>query len=93
MAARHAGQHVAAAIADADIGGVAAVFLLGDVVIAVLAAADVVGAAHAGPLAQVFSFRREDLDALVGAVGDEEIAVVVECDAVRHVELPGPAAR
>src|SRR5260370_15395912 len=51
MAAFHAGEHISLSIADADIGGLASVFLLGDVEIAVLAARDVVGAAHAAPLA------------------------------------------
>ena len=49
MAALHAGRHISLSIADADIGGLAVVFLLGDIEIAVLAARDVVGAAHTGP--------------------------------------------
>ena len=80
-------------VADADIGGVAAVFLLGDVEIAVLAAGDVVGAAHAGPLAEEVALGREDLDALVRPVGDVELAVIVEGDAVRQVELALAMAR
>src|SRR5436309_14734745 len=51
MAAFPLGEHRAARVADGAVGRVAVGFLLGDVVIAVLAAADVVGAAHAGPLA------------------------------------------
>jgi hypothetical protein len=45
--------------------GLAVVFLLGDVEIAILAAAEVVGAAHAGPLGEILAVRGEDLDALV----------------------------
>src|SRR5579862_599330 len=93
MAAREAGQHMALAVADADLRRLAVVFLLGDVEIAVLAAADVVGAAHAGPLALEVALRREDLDALVGPVGDVEEAGIVEGDAVRQVELARPVAR
>src|SRR5215472_13179045 len=52
MAALEAGEHVTFGIAHADIGGLAIVFLLGDVVVAVLAAGAVLGAAHAGPLAE-----------------------------------------
>src|SRR5690349_20012661 len=65
MAARHLGQHLALGVTDGAVGGIAAIFLLGDVVIAVLAAADVVGSAHAGSLAQILAFRREKLNALV----------------------------
>ena len=93
MAALHAGEHISLSVADADIGGLAGVFLLGNVEIAVLAAGDVVGAAHAGPLAEVVALGREDLDALVRAVGDIELAVIVEGDAVRQVELALAIAR
>src|SRR6266481_4080236 len=93
MAARKAGEHRALSIADADLRGLAVVFLLGDVEIAVLAAADVVGAAHAGPLAEEIAVRREDLDALVRPVGDVELAVIVARDAVRQVELALGVAR
>src|ERR1700730_18366077 len=65
MAARHAGEHPSFRIADADLRGLALVFLFGDVEVAVLAAADIVPAAHAGPLAEEVALRREDLDALV----------------------------
>src|SRR5438309_2668657 len=68
MAARHAGEHLSLSVADADLRGLAVVFLLGDVEIAVLAAGDVVGAAHAGPLVEEIAVGREDLDALVRAV-------------------------
>src|SRR5271163_969214 len=64
MAALHAGEHCSLSIADAHIGGLAVVFLLGDVIIAVLAAGDVVRAPHARPLAEEVSLGREDLDAL-----------------------------
>src|SRR6266849_6230564 len=87
MAARKAGEHRSLSIADADLRGLAVVFLLGNVKIAVLAAADVVGAAHAGPLAEEIAVGREDLDALVGPVGDVELASIVERNAVRQVEL------
>jgi len=40
-----------------------------------------------------FALRREDLDALVGPVGDVELAVGVEGDAVRQVELALALAR
>src|SRR6516162_7571843 len=93
MAALQTGEHVAFGIAHADIGGLAVVFLLGDVVVAVLAAGDVVGAAHAGPLAEKVALRREDLDALVRPVGDVELAVIIEGDAVRQVELALAVAR
>src|SRR5438309_11830061 len=88
MAARKAGEHRSLSIADADLRGLAVVFLLGNVEIAVLAAADVVGAAHAGPLAEEIAVGREDLDALVGPVGDVELPIVVERDAMRQMELP-----
>src|SRR5260370_32962638 len=68
MTAREAGEHASLPIADADLRGLAVVFLLGDVEIAVLAAGDVVGAAHPGPLAEEVAFRREDVDALGGPV-------------------------
>ncbi len=54
---------------------------------------DVVGAAHAGPLAEEVAVGREDLDALVRPVGDVELAVRVERDAVRQVELALALAR
>ena len=47
------------------------------------------GAAHAGPPAEVPALGREDLDALVRAVADVELAVVIEGDGVRQVELAG----
>src|SRR5437870_1237885 len=93
MAAREAGEHVTLRVADADLRRFAVVLLLGDVEIAVLAAADVVRPAHAGPLAEKLALRREDLDALVRAVGDVELAVVVERDRVRQMELPRAVAR
>src|SRR6266481_5489946 len=93
MAARKAGEHRSLFIAHADLRGLAVVFLLGDVEIAVLAAADVVGAAHAGPLALEIAVGREDLDALVGPVGDIELAIIVGGDRVRQVELARPTSR
>src|SRR5712691_6426252 len=87
VAAREAGEHRSLPVADADLRRLAVVFLLGDVEIAVLAAADVVGAAHAGPLAEEIAVGREDLDALVGPVGDVELASIVERNAVRQMEL------
>src|SRR5947207_7249236 len=89
----HAGQHVSLSVPDANMGGPTVLFLLGDVEIAVLAAGDVVGAAHAGPLPEEFALGREDLDALIGAVGDVELAVIIERDAVRQVELALALAR
>src|SRR5437588_9025777 len=65
MAAVEADENISLSIADANLGGLAAVFLLGDVEIAVLAARDVVWPAHAGPLAEEVAVRREYLDALV----------------------------
>src|SRR5207302_7417439 len=53
VAARQLGEHVALRAAHCAIGRVAAILLLGDVPVAVLAAADVVGTAHSGPLAQI----------------------------------------
>src|SRR5215469_16129464 len=93
VAAFHAGEYIPSSIADADIGRVAIGFLLGDIVVAVLAAADVVGSAHPGPLAEIVAVRREELNAPVRAVGDEEIALVVERDRMRQVELARCAAR
>src|SRR5258708_13725079 len=87
MAALHAGEHVSLCVADADMGRPAILFLLGDVKIAVLAAGDVVGAAHAGPLAEELTLWREDLDALVGTVGNVELAGIVIGDAVRQEDL------
>src|SRR5437764_623358 len=83
----HAGQHVSLSVPDANMGGSAILFLLGDVEIAVLAAGDVVRPAHAGPLAEELALRREDLDALVRSVGDVERTRIVIGDAVRQMKL------
>src|SRR5437764_14692726 len=93
MAALHAGEHVPLGVTDADMGGPAILFLLGDVEIAVLAASDVIGAAHASPLPDEGALRGEDLDALVGAVCDVEQTLIVESDAVRQMELARALAR
>src|SRR5258706_8553749 len=87
MAALHAGELVSLCVADADMARPAILFLLGDVEIAALAAGDVVGTAHAAPLTKELTLRREDLDALVGTVGNVELAGIVIGDAVRQVEL------
>jgi hypothetical protein len=71
----------------------ALVFLLGDVEIAVFAAGDIVGTPHAGPLAEEVAVGREDLDSLVRSIGHIKLAVVVESDAVRQVELALAMAR
>jgi hypothetical protein len=55
--------------------------------IAVLAAGDVVRPARVGPHAEEVALRREDVDALVRPVGHVELAVRVDRDAVRQVEL------
>src|SRR6516164_5207843 len=65
MAAFHAGQHISLPVADTDLGGLAVVFLLGNVEIAIPPTRDVVGAAHSGPLAETLAVGREYLDALV----------------------------
>src|ERR1700726_2193264 len=57
MATVEAGEHRSLSIADADLRGLAAVFLLGDVEIAILAAGDVVRPAHAGPHAEEVAIR------------------------------------
>src|SRR5207237_2908717 len=93
VAALHAGEHLSLRVAHRDMRGAAILLLLGDVEIAVLAAADVVGAAHPGPLAETLAVGREDLDALVGAVGNVELARIVEGDRVRQMELPRPLSR
>src|SRR5437763_1329877 len=93
MAAREAGEHVALTVADGALRWLAVVFLLGDVESAALAAGDVVGAARAGPLAEEFAVGREDLDPLVRAVGDVELAIIVEGDRVRQMELARAVAR
>src|SRR5580700_7063815 len=93
MTAFQAGEHISLPVADADIGGLARVLLLGNVEIAVLSARNVVGATHAGPLAEVVALGCKDLDALVRAVGDIELAVVVKGDAVRQMELALAFAR
>ena len=80
------------AFADADIGGLALAFLFGDVEIVIPAAGDVVGTFHAGPLAEILSVRREDLDALVRPVADIKFAVVVKGDGVGQVKLAGAVA-
>src|SRR5439155_20179580 len=87
VAAFHAGEQLSLRVAHRDMRGAAILLLLGDVEIAVLAAADVVGAAHPGPFAETLAIGGEDLDALVGAVGDVEEALVVEGDRVRQMEL------
>src|SRR5579862_7538851 len=93
MAAVEADQHRSIGVADADLRGLAVDFLLGDVEIAVLAAGDVVGAPHAGPHAEEVAVGREYLDAFIRPVGDVELAVGVEGDAVRQVELALALAR
>src|SRR6201998_4295065 len=65
MPALHASESVSVPVATADVSGVALIFLLGDVEIAILAAGDVVGAAHASPLADELAFGSKDLYALV----------------------------
>src|SRR5712671_1757993 len=93
MAAVEADENRSVRIADADLRGLAAVFLLGNIEIAVLAARDVVRPAHAGPHAEEVAVRREYLDALVRSIGHVELAVRVERDAVRQVELALAMAR
>src|SRR3954454_18149028 len=93
MAALHTGEHLPLAVADADMGGAAILVLLGDVEIAVLAAGDVIGGAHASPLPDEGALRGEDLDALVGAVCDVEQPITVESDAVGQMDLAGALAR
>src|SRR6516162_6749105 len=93
MAALHPREYISLSVADADLGGLAVVFLLGDVEIAVPTTRDVVGAAHAGPLAKILAVRREYLDALVRPVPDIELAGIVESDGVRQVELARATAR
>src|SRR6266566_5057245 len=78
MAAFQADEHNSVRVADTDLRGLVAVFLLGNVERAVLAAGDVVRSAHAGPLADEGALGREDLDARVRPVGDVELAVVVK---------------
>src|SRR5439155_15496427 len=74
MAALHAGEHRSLSIAYADLRRVVAVFLLGNVEIAVLAASDVVRTAHAGPHAEKVAVGREFLDSLVRSIGHIEFA-------------------
>src|SRR5258707_14536355 len=62
-------------------------FLLVVLETAALVAGGGVGPAHAGPLAEELTLRREDLDTLVGTVGNVELAGIVIGDAVRQVEL------
>jgi hypothetical protein len=62
--------------AYAEIGGLVAAFLLGNVEIAVLTVRDFVLRAHAGPHAEKVGIGREYLDALVRAIGDIELARV-----------------
>src|SRR5579863_1533790 len=68
MAALHSCEHPALSIPDADVSGIAAIFLFGDGECAVLAAGDVVWPAHAGPLAEETALRCEYLNALVRPV-------------------------
>ena len=80
MATVEARENRSVRIADADLRGLAVVFLLGNVVIAVLAAADVVRPAHAGPLAEELAVQptvsRKAVHASVAvAVGHIDIAV------------------
>src|ERR1051326_1554926 len=93
MAALHARQHLALSVAHRDVRRPAILLLLGDVEISVLAAGDVVGAAHPSPLAETLALRRENLNALVGAVGDIEPALIVEGDRVRQMKLARPVPR
>jgi hypothetical protein len=80
-------------IAEGDVGRIAIGLLLGDGVGSIRAACDVVRAAHAGPLTKERALGREDLDAAVGSVGNIELAVVVDRDAVRQMELSLGMAR
>src|ERR1019366_1529813 len=93
MAALHADEHLAVRIAYADISGFATVFLLRDIVIAVLPARDIIRAAHAGPHAEEVAVGREYLDALVRPIGHVELALGVDRDAVRQMELALGVAR
>src|ERR1017187_5267463 len=93
MAALHAGEHFSPRIADADVRGFVAVFLLGNGERAVLAARDVVRPAHAGPHAEEVAVGGKNLDALVRPVGDVELAVRIDRDAVRQVEFSWCLAR
>src|SRR5207245_253163 len=52
-----------------------------------------VAAAHAAPLGEEGARVRELLDAVVGEIGDEDIAVAIDVDATGAVELPVAAAR
>src|SRR5262249_10161175 len=79
-------EHISLRAAHADIGGFAFVFLLGDVVIAVLAAADVVGAAHAGPLSEAFALGHEGSACLAYA---RQFGGSVPERSVSDVALPG----
>src|ERR1700726_3988548 len=71
MAALHPGEHISLPIADTDIGGLAGVFLLGDVEIAVLAAGDVVRAAHTSRISDL-------LERAVTVAGHEGLAKTAE---------------
>src|SRR5215831_20828141 len=78
VAALQTGDHLAVRVAHADVRRLVAVFLLGNVVVAVLAARNVVRSAHPGPHADEIAVRRENLHALVAAIGDVEPTLRVD---------------
>ncbi len=60
--------------------------------VTVRAEAEPVRIADFGPLLEELALGVEDLDALVFAIGDVDALFLVDQDAVRQVELTGPAA-
>src|ERR1039458_572607 len=92
-----AGFHAADADAALPAGVVAvtvalARFGIGDIEDVALADVETAGAAELSPLIEEFALRAKDLDAVVGAVADEEAAGGIESQAVGSIELAGGRA-
>src|ERR1039458_474811 len=92
-----AGFGAADAGAALPAGGVAVTvavggFGIGDIEDVAVADVETAGAAELSPLIEEFAVLVEDLDAVVGAVADEEAAGGIESQAVGSIELAGGRA-
>ena len=68
-------------------------FGVGDIHDVIAVDDDAAGPAELGELAEELAVLGEDLDAVVVAVADIQIALGIHRQAVRHAELAGPGAR
>src|SRR5262249_37145669 len=65
---------------------------VGDIDLVVLVDPDTARPAELFPLGEELAVLVEDLEAAVGAVGDEQTAGGIECEPVRHIEFAGSGA-